>query len=378
MRAAGARRAVVLVSALALVTSGCQTVRDFFGEPAVFESTVEPVELEIAAPAYSGAVPGGLLVRNGDEQVVLPDGREAFWLPDGRALAAASRGLQVVDPGQGLVGPRVRTFTSPTTSVTQIDLLRAPDSDRLSSYDLDLSPLPPVELPETDNPDATAGNELARGYYGSVATLGGVTYVQWHDGSEYYEGGDYGVLRIEGDDRANVLLNAGIVSLWLARDGAALLALRQVDGQPCGGCVVPQEIVELDPATGEIVGDYGMPDGYEDDWRVQDVDKVGDRVAVRFYESRRDAGYPQEIPTGTWVYDGEWEQLEGSEEVTTWWQGEDRIEARPAPDESARKDGMQLVWVSGDEEIELPGELIWARGRSTAWGSVAGRLLPPS
>lgn len=375
----GARRPALLACVLVLATTGCGTVRDFFDERPVFESAVEPVELEITAPAYTAAVRGGLLVRNGDERVVLPRASSATWLPDGRALASSYGRVRVVDPGEGLVGPLVRTFTDPGTSVEQIDLVRGLDGDRLSSYDLGLSPLGTLDLPETDDPAAeTPGSDVARGYYGSVATLGGTTFVQWHDGGEDHEGGDYGVLRIEGDELSNVLVNEGIVSLWLVPDGAALLAVRQVDGQPCGGCVVPQEVVELDPATGDVVGEYGMPEGYEDDWRVQAIDKVGDRVAVRFHEARPQAGYQQDVPTGTWVYDGAWELLEGSDEVTTWWQGpDDRIEARPAH-EPAQKDGFELVWVSGEEETVLPGELVWARGRASAYGSVAGRLLPPA
>ena len=270
----------------------------------------------------------------------------------------------------------MRSFSGPTTSVGQVDLLRSPSGERLSSYDLDLSPLSTLELPATDDPDAAA-DEVTRGYYGAVATLGGTTYVQWHDGSAYTEGGDYGVLRIAGDELSNVLVNAGIVSLWLTPDGAALLAVRQVDGQDCGGCLVPQEVVELDPATGDVVGEYGMPDDYEEDWRVQAVDKVGDRVAVRFSRAQPRPSNDNDVPTDTWVYDGSWELIEGSEDVATWWQGpDDRIEARPAEEPEA-KDGVQLVWVSGEEETLLPGELIWARGRATAYGSVAGRLLPP-
>ena len=153
--------------------------------------------------------------------------------------------------------------------------------------------------------------------------------------------------------------------------------MRQVDGEDCGGCVVPQEVVELDPATGDVVRKYGMPDDYDDSWRVVAVDKVDDRVAVRFSRARADGRAPAACRRETWVYDGSWELIEGSEDVATWWQGpDDRIEARPAEEPEA-KDGVQLVWVSGEEETPLPGELIWARGRATAYGSVAGRLLPP-
>lgn len=379
MRVTGARRLVALACVVVLVGAGCGTVRDFFGQPEVFDSGIEPLTLDLDGPAYTAAVRGGLLVRNGEAGLVLPRASSAAWLPDGRVLASTGQRFQVVDPATGPVGPTLTTFSStPERPVTRVGVLRGGGADqRLTSYDLDLERLGTTDLPDTDNPDATASNELVRNHYGSAPTVDGATFVEWHDSSEFYEYGDYGVLRIEGDEQSNVLVNARIVELFATPDGAALLALRQATGQPCGGCVVPQEIVEIDPATGEIVGEYGMPEGYGDEWRVHAVDKVGDRVAVRFYEPRRDHGFPQEAPTGTWVFDGSWDLLEGTDEVTTWWQGEGRIEARPDPDEPARKDGFQLVWISGEEETELPGELVWARGRATAWGSVAGRLLPP-
>lgn len=371
----GGRRIVAAVCVV-ITTAGCGTIRDFLDEPTVFDSPIEPLTVELEGPAYTAAVRGGLLVRHGEASTVVPWASSADWLPDGRVLASSGRTVRVVHPASGPVGPTVRTYNTPERSVGGIDLLRGVDTDRLASYDLDLRLLHTLDLPDTDNPDADAGNELRRNYYGSAPTLDGVTFVEWHDGSEYYEDGDYGVLRIEGDEQSNVLVNEGIVELYVTPDGAALLALRQVSGQPCGGCIVDQEIVEIDPATGEIVGEYGMPDRYDDEWRVQAVDKVGDRVAVRFHESKPTMGYPEEVPIGTWVFDGTWELLAGSDEETTWWQGGDRIVARSAPGEPAELDGFQLVWIHDGEETELPGELVWARGRRTAWGSVAGRLLP--
>lgn len=371
----GGRRTVAL-TCVAVLASGCGTIRDFFGEPEVFDSGIEPLTLELEGPAYTAAVRGGLLVRNGDAHLVLPRADSATWLPDGRVMVVDGTQVRVVDPATGSTGGSVTTFWAPERPVSSIEFVRDGDPDRLASYDLDLENTGVVDLPGTDNPDATTYNELARNYYGSAPTVDGATFVEWHDGSEFYEDGDYGVLRIEGDQQSNVLVNEGIVELFVTPDGAALLGLRQVSGQPCGGCIVPQEIVEIDPATGEIAREYGMPDGYDEEWRVQAVDKVGDRVAVRFYGSESTRGYPQEVPAGTWVFDGDWTLLEGSDEETTWWQGEDRIVARPAPGERPELDGFQLVWVSDGVESELPGELVWARGRRTAWGSVAGRLLP--
>lgn len=369
-----ARRSTAAACALAVgsaLLAGCGTVRDFFGDPAVFESTVEPVTLDVTAPAYAAAVPGGLLVRHGDDEVVLPSAAgDAAWLPGGRVLLSTFGLVRVVDPETGPVA-RLRAFSDPVRSVTRVDLVRGYEQQRLTSYDLELKPLGERRLPSTDS----------RGFVGPVATLGGVTWVPWRegdrDGIDDGQDGDHGVLRIEGGERTDVLVNARVVELFVTPDGAALLALRQTSGDPCGGCVVPQDVVEIDPATGEVVREYGMPEDYDESWRVLAMDKVGDRVAVQFYEQRRDDGFPQDVPTGTWVFDGSWELLEGSEQVTTWWQGpDDRIEARPV-DEPARRDGYQLVWVREDDEVELPGELVWARGRTSGTGAVAGRLLPP-
>ena len=208
--------------------------------------------------------------------------------------------------------------------------------------------------------------------------------MQWHDGSESYEDGDYGVARIEDGEVDNVLVNERIVALYLAADGAALLALRQRSGEPCGGCVVDQEVVEIDPETGEVAAEYGMPEEYVEDWRVDAIDKVGDRVAVRFTETAwrenpmdPDDVAPYTVQRGTWVYDGAWSMVAGSEDELTWWQGEDRVVARPAPGRSRTSEQQQLFWVHDGAEEPLPGDLQSAPGRRYVSGSVAGQLLPP-
>ena len=38
------------------------------------------------------------------------------------------------------------------------------------------------------------------------------------------------------------------IATWLAADGSALLATKRVRGDPCGGCQVTQELIELDQA----------------------------------------------------------------------------------------------------------------------------------
>lgn len=100
----GARRAVVWVCVVTLLGTGCGTVRDFFGQPEVFDTGIEPLTLELDAPAYSAAVRSGLLVRNGEERVVLRRASTAAWFPDGRVLAGTRRVPQEIveiDPATG-------------------------------------------------------------------------------------------------------------------------------------------------------------------------------------------------------------------------------------------------------------------------------------
>lgn len=108
---------------------------------------------------------------------------------------------------------------------------------------------------------------------------------------------------------------------YLSADGTGLLGPRQSTGDPCSGWVVEQDIVEIDPATGEIGREYAVPDDHDRSWRVGAMDKV---------------------------HDGEWTMVEGSEDELTWWQG---------------------------EETPLPGELGFYPAGGPE-GAVAGQLLP--
>ena len=275
--------------------------------------------------------------------------KEASLLPGGRALVTDGRRYQAVDIANGELGRSLRTLSDITAGPNAIHLVR----DRwLVTYDLDLEPVGRV-APGYRRAD------LYRGHFGTVATVGSASWVQWGDynpdGEDVPEGGR-GLLRIV-DGETTEVATFGIVDLWPSADRAALLALRQVDGEDCGGCVVPQEVVELDPGTGEVVRNYGMPDGYDDSWRVVALDKVDDRVAVRFYEPEPTDGRPAGAGAGTWSYDGSWEVVEDNDTVTTWWQAGGRLEMRD--------DG--LVWVSGEDETSLPGDLV----------APAGQLLPP-
>ncbi len=379
MHVRGLGRRTSIACCLLLLTTGCSTVADFFGDEAVLDTGIEPVPLAFDGPAYAALRGDILLVRNGTDRQRLPGARALDWLPDGRLLvnvSARRARMQVVDPATGPTGAAHRYWTEPSRAVTRVNELDGLDRSRLRTYDLSLEPLDVVDLPESDDPEVIE-NDATRNYFGAVPTIDGVTFVKWHDGSEYYEDGDYGVLRIEGDDLDNVQINADVVGHYLSADGTGLLGLRQSSGDPCGGCVVEQDIVEIDPATGEIGREYGVPDEYDRSWRVGSMDKVGDRVAVRYYEViQRGARFTYE-QRGTWVFDGEWTMVDGSEDELTWWQGEDRVVARVSEAELRRGDGFDLFWLHDGEETPLPGELASRPAGGPVGGAVAGQLLPP-
>src|SRR5690606_41712294 len=69
-------------------------------------------------------------------------------------------------------------------------------------------------------------SEFGRSYHGVAATIDGVTFQLWSDGSEHEEeDGDQGLLRIEDGGFENVAVNERLVALYLNVDGTALLAL---------------------------------------------------------------------------------------------------------------------------------------------------------
>ncbi|MDP3893166.1 hypothetical protein [Nocardioides sp.] len=381
------RLAALVAVPLALLLTGCAAIPGVGGDADVLDTGIAPVELAFTGPTYAVSTREGLLLRTGDDEQLLPGVRDATWLPNGTVLvetAIRPWGLRLADPAAGRVGPRLTTGLAgmPSRSVTQVNL--SDDGQGLVAYTIDGQRLWKLELPETDNPDATDYNELARSYYGATPTLDGVTFNLWHDSSEWYEDGDYGVVRIEDGAVTNVAMNERLIALYLAADGSGLLALRQAKGEPCGGCNVNQEIVELDPETGDL-HEYGTPQEYTKEWRVAAMDKVGDRVAVRFTETewRDDArGNPDIVPVtvqrGTWVYDdGDWSMVEGSDDELTWWQGEDRVVARVVGEPESR-DGFDLFWIRPDgTEESIDGELTASFGRRHLTGQIPGQLLPP-
>jgi hypothetical protein len=383
------RRIVIGAVVLGVVATGGVVVRaQVDGSSPPFRSTVEPLPVVAPVPSYAVGTRRGLVVRHGDDTTLLPDAVDGRWLPSGDLLTlrSSNRGRwELVDAASGAVR---RSMTGaevladpPGRSASRVNLLaRFEQPAVLHPFTAELRRLEPVVLPLTDDPAAADDPDIERVYYGPAVTVGESTFVQWHDSSETYEDGDHGVARIRDGVVDDVLLNERLVALFLSVDGASLLALRQASGEPCGGCVVDQDIVEVDPATGEL-HDYGHPEEYTDAWRVDAVDKVGDRVAVR-YVRVGDGRVPRERNLiGTYVHeDGDWTLLAGSDEAVTWWQDGGRVLARPAREPLYVADGYRLSWVAdgSDREVPITGELTASFGRTSyRTGAVAGQLLPP-
>ncbi|MEJ7831541.1 MAG: hypothetical protein WKF79_01375 [Nocardioides sp.] len=390
------RRWLVGGAALVLAVGGVTgaVTRPWSDSNAVFDGQVTPSDLGLTAPAYAAATPQGLLVRSGERSQVVASSA-ASWLPDGMVLLTPQggrQGLVLIDAATGARGPEVPIdFEAPSRSVVQVNVLDpSPRAPFVTAYSPDLERRWRFVLPQTpaDN-DYDPQYEVERNYFGAAPTVGDVTFLQWADSVGDFDDvdTDYGLLRIEGDPAEGeveaVLVNERIVGLYLSADGGALMALRQTRGEPCGGCVVEQDIVEIDPATGRLAGEYGVPDGYGEAWRVSAMDKVGDRVAVRYEKRSSRAGADR--PLGTFVYDGEWSKVPGSSTELTWWQGpDDLVVARVDGTEAGNDlDGYDLFWLHDGVEEALRGELeasyTGARPRDSRYfvGSVSGQLLPP-
>ncbi|MBS43853.1 MAG: hypothetical protein CMH83_11970 [Nocardioides sp.] len=352
----------------ALTTAGCGVDVPFIGGPdPVLEARGESVDLDVTAPAYATQRGRRTVVVVGGEQRTYDDRAVTGWLPGDRVLRRTDgERLEILSPdGTVTTLSTDAVGDQPSRSVTQVNLLqRFDDPASLEAWTVDGTPVEVPALPEIDDPEATADNGGVRNYYGAVPTVAGVTFAKWHDSSEYFDG-QYGVARIEGEEVTNVLVDGGVDGMYLSSDGAALVLLVDPEGNTSSGGQREQELVEIDPATGDLA-EYGVPDGYNSSWRVQAIDKVGDRVAVQ-YRSTTDY---ETVLRGTWVYDGDWSLLEGSEEELTWWQGDDRVVARPV---ALDREPLlwDLTWVHDGTEEPL------VDGVSLETTSVPGSLLPP-
>ena len=317
---------------------------------------MRPVDLDLAAPTLATGVKGGLLLRSGKTRLTVRHATSATWLPGGKALVrfdtprthtrlwdpatnTLSADLPVLDPNRSVTGIAVLGRSAPPKNLSPDEPVDPTplrnEKARLTAYDLSGKEQWHTDLPLTDNPDATKGNELERSYL-TAHLIDGATFLAWHDGSEWYEDGDYGLLRVGpgGKGFTNTFVGNGVKSMWLSADGSALLATRRPHAQPCGGCQVKLELIEIDPATGKLAASYGMPDAYDKSWDVLEVDKVDGKVAISFDEAVYDPKYDlQPKLRGTWVRDEDgWSMVPGSDEERSWWQGpHDRVVAVPIP-----------------------------------------------
>lgn len=375
-------RRLALLAVTACLAAGCVLFEE--EPPAVFSSSEDAVEVAYDAPQYAIGARRSLYVRRGDAERTFRGTFAHIWLNDGRLLGRAGRphwangcvGYEcwkfwsvVIDPAKGertRVPGMPLTLGWPAQPRWSVDLLGAGRRPLLVSFTPDLRERSVTVLPGYDGQEGYTQRD-----YGEGHTVGDTTYLSFSDTINEEATEEYGYLRIRDGEVDKVLVEERIVALWVSDDGRALLGLQQRSGTPCGGCVVEQQIVEIDPDSGEIAASYGMPDEYDESWRVHRIDKAGDVVAVRF------EGGCGEMPClsrelGVWTYDGDWSMVDGSDRARTWWQGpDDRIELRRGKGLASAR----LVWVHGDREEELSGRLL--RDGWLVQPLVPGSLLRP-
>lgn len=346
----------------------------------VFESAAPAAAVRITPPQTATVVPGGMLVRSGGHQHVLPNAVSARWLPTGQVLLAIEReepgyiaqDHRLYDPVRGAftgstIEDQMELPTDPTTDVAFVD------GDRLLRWNHGLTKREVVRL--STKPTASGSGEIVRSYAAHPVTVGGATFLRFSEVEDEEETRAYGVMRIDPDgSTSDILEGERITRLRASHDGRSLLAVQQRKGEPCGGCIVRQDVVQIDPGSGKVAGRYGTPRGYSKQWRITRLDKVGATVAVRL-EGTCVTGDLECIPTqyGTWTYrDEKWSKVPGSEQTETWWQGRDDRVVRRADRNVLHE---PLYWLHEDERTQLDGVLA---DEDSATGEIAGGLLRPA
>ena len=346
----------------------------------VFESDVPALQPTIAPAETATVLPGGMMVTYGGVGRFVPHAVGARWLPTGKVLLAVERKepgyvaqtYRLFDPLRGdFTGSPIKDqLDLPNDTTTDIEFL---DGHRLLRWDLALTKRDVVNLPTKAR--AKGSGDVVRSYAAQPVTIDGATFLRFSEVEDEEETLAYGVMRVDRDgSTSDVLEGDRITRLRVSADGRSLLAVQQHKGEPCGGCVVRQDVVEIDPDDGKIVGAYGAPAGYTKQWRITRLDKVGGTVAVR-YEGSCVTGDLACIPKqyGTWTYrDGDWSKVAGSERVETWWQGRDDRIVRRADRSELRS---PLEWLHDGEHTTVDGHLA---DEDNNTGDVAGGLLRPA
>lgn len=372
------------------------------GRNQVFTSVVPPVRTNITPPQYAAQLdedrpdtdPPGEVIRLGDHVRTIRDASgPGVWLDDGRyvlirdtcpweperSVACEPNYATVLDPRTGRtsrvpgLGPlgwpempgealhRVTFTGSRPTHDVPVDVL--------VTYRADLTAPRRFELPPYDGKNGAMNRNTGR----RVFSIGDWDYVRYSDNDGEDSAESYGYLRRKvGEDRWHkALVNQRMVALWVSHDGRALLGLQQKHGEPCGGCMVAQQIVEIDPVKGTIARTYGVPKPYNKTWRVERIDKQDGRVLVRYVHRNN---VTENL--GVWQYNGAWKLVHGTDGRFTWWQGpNDRIEAitpSPAANEPVY---FTLSWVHGTKRTPLSGKVAASEVASTA--GIPGSLVRP-
>lgn len=345
---------VVLLLLCAALVAGCDNPVDgvLGGSDEVLGPQLPAADvLPVPGPTYVEQVQIGrprLVIHTPEHTTAVRSGWEATWRPDGTVVVAGSSWARVLDPATGAwLSGRARISEYGVTPEA-LTTLGGPEG-RVLVYDAALAGVRKITVPAASAETDQLGEDAEFQLHGRPYTLGGATFVEWGVNSEDDTRTDHGLFRIEGDRITQALRNQPIVRLWPSLDGAALLAIMQDNGEDedCGGCKVEQKVVELDPGTGEVAADYGMPPGYDRSWRISTLDKVDRTLVVQFVVRSGESGGSYQ----TWTYDGSWTRLEAAGDTrsrfqvggTIAWSGDTGEQNRPFTLRWTPDSGEQVV-----------------------------------
>lgn len=247
----------------------------------------------------------------------------------------------------------------------------------LVDYDYRLKEQARVELPVADDPSRY------RRDYDFPVRVGAVSFATYEDSlvdGPLSDNPGRGIVRIEGGEVTTPAKDVDVRRLFLSSDLSSVLAIvgsapaNEGSGDPSLVDRSRMRVVELDPVTGEIARDLGVPDGYgAADWEIERVDKVGDRVAAQVTEDCTGGGTTAAgvcAPRRTWVTDGDgWTQVTDQRGGEWFWQGPTTAVSWPTSGRSNDAFGP-VGWTDGTTTEKLASKKAVRRVAS-------GALLPP-